>query len=124
MLCKRIKLSSFMEPPDELDSLANIEIVRASLGDLSKIIASLKNRTIDYLEERATGAFTNRFSRRDLVDIARQLPPIEQWNENEFDARKVELKSKFQISGTQFSKAVGVIKQNREMKALLGVETP
>lgn len=40
-----------------------------------------------------------------------------------FDERKQDVKQRFGLSNTQFSKALGVIKANREMKALVGGET-
>jgi hypothetical protein len=104
-------------------SLANLEVIRDSLGALSKIISALKYRTIDFLDERRTGAFTTRCSRRDLIAIAKLLPPIDKWREAIFDEKKEIVKSRFDLSNKQFSNALDVIKQNREMKALIGAES-
>src|SRR5208282_6690521 len=46
-------------------SLANLEVIRDSLGDLSKVISAWKYRTIEFIEDRATNACTEKLSRRD-----------------------------------------------------------
>jgi len=104
-------------------SLANLEVIRASLATLSKLISGLRYRTIDYIDERRTGASTSRLSRRDLMWIAKTMPPLNRWTEDVFDKQKQVVKEHFGLSNTQFSKALDVIKVNREMKALVGGET-
>jgi hypothetical protein len=104
-------------------SLANLEVIRDSLADLSKVISGLKYRTIDFIDECATGACTKRVSRRDLICIAKLMPPLGRWKEAIFDEKKHNVMLRFNLSNTQFSKAIEVIKNNREMKALVGGET-
>jgi hypothetical protein len=104
-------------------SLANLEVIRASLADLSKVIGGLKYRTIDFIDERGTNAYTDRLSRRDLLCIARLMPPRSRWNKEVFTIMKERIKLRFNLSNTQFSKALNVIKNNREMKALIAEET-
>jgi hypothetical protein len=104
-------------------SLANLEVIRASLSELSEIISVLKYRTMSFLDEHETGACTNRCSRRDLLAIAQLMPRREFWKDAIFDQQKVLIKARFKLSNTQFSKALDVIQSNREMKAILGVET-
>jgi hypothetical protein len=104
-------------------SLANLEVIRSSLADLSKVISDLKYRTSDFINERRTNACTNRVSRRDLMCIANLMPPLSRWREAIFDEKKEIAKSRFNLSNAQFSKAINVIKSSREMKALIGGET-
>jgi hypothetical protein len=91
-------------------SLANLEVIRDSLVELSKIISTMTYRTIDFLDERGTGAFTNRLSRRDLMEIAKLMPPLDRWKEVVFDEKKEIVKFRFGLSNNQFSKALNVIK--------------
>jgi hypothetical protein len=104
-------------------SLANLEVIRDSLAKLSEVISGLKYRTIDFINERGTNACTERLSRSDLMCIAKLMPPLSRWNTAVFTIMKTRLKSRFSLSNTQFSQALDVIKNNREMKVLVGGET-
>jgi hypothetical protein len=104
-------------------SLANLQIIRDSLAELSDLISALKYRTMDFLEERTTGTFTNRCSRRDLLVIARSVPRRDLWKTPEFDQHKAIIKARFNLGNRQFSKALDMIQNNREMKAILGIES-
>lgn len=104
-------------------SVANLEVIRDSLAELSKLISDLKYRTLSFQDEHKTNAFTNRCSRRDLISIAKLMPRTDLWKDPVFDEKKENVKSRFRLSNRQFSKALNVIKTNREMKAILGSET-
>jgi hypothetical protein len=104
-------------------SLANLEVIRDGLVNLSKIIIAMRNRTLDFLAERRTGTFTGRLSRSDLFQVANMLPPLSEWNNPKFDIQKQAIKSRFNLSNHQFSKALNLIKSNRELKSRLGAET-
>src|SRR5258706_10691599 len=105
------------------ESLANIAIIRASLKELSSIIEVLKNRMIDFVEERHSTAFTARCSRRDLIAITKMLPSLAEWKTDAFTQAKEAIKRRFDLSNSQFSKALNAIKASREMKAMLGEES-
>jgi len=104
-------------------SLANLEVIRDSLDALSEIISDLKYRILDFIDERGTVARTTRLSRQDLICIAKLMPPFGRWKEKVFDEKKQIILSRYSLSSNEFSKAIDVIKNNREMKALLGKET-
>jgi hypothetical protein len=104
-------------------SLANLEVIRASLTELSEILSVLRYRTASFLDERRTGAFISRCSRRDLLTIAQLMPRREFWTDALFDEQKSLVKARFNLSNGQFSKALDVIQSNREMKAIIGLET-
>ena len=105
-------------------SLANLEVIRESLSELSEIISVLKYRTMSFLDEHETGTYTSRCSRHDLLVIAQAIPRREFWRNAIFDQQKTRVKAGFNLSNRQFSKALDVIQNNREMKAILGIETP
>lgn len=102
---------------------ANLEVIRESLDTLSKTISTFKNRTLIYLDERATGTFTPRCSRRDLTTIANMLPRRDMWNSKEFGSSRDRIKSRYDSSNTQLSLALHAIQRSRELNALLGVES-
>src|SRR5208282_1269809 len=104
-------------------SLANLEVIRDSLGDLSKVISAWKYRTIEFIEDRATNACTEKLSRRDLITIAKILPALARWKGPLFEEKKQQVQTRFNLSSREFCKAIDVIKNNREMKAIVGGET-
>ncbi len=119
----RYHLNQCNEPSLSNYSLANLEVIRASLSDLSEILSVLRNRTLTFIDERETGTFTNRCSRRDLLTIAQLMPRRDFWAGALFDQQEEVVKPRFNLSKRQFSKALDAIQGNREMKAILGVET-
>lgn len=104
-------------------SLANLEIIRTSLSELSEIISVLKNRVICFCDERRSGLFTNRCSRRDLLAIAQIIPRKDTWNSTLFDQQKAVVKARFDLTNREFSDALDAIQTSRELKAIIGVET-
>lgn len=105
-------------------ALANIVVIRASLAALDKILSSLKNRTIDYVDERKTGTFAKECPRADIFAIAPVLPQKVDWTKPEFDTAKDAVRKHFDLSSRRFSAAVNIIKACRETKAIIGEETP
>jgi hypothetical protein len=103
--------------------LANLEVIRASLAELAPLIEVLKNRVLSFLDERATGTFTNRCSRRDLHVIAQLIPRRDNWQSALFDEQKLALKARFKMGSNAFSDALHAIQRNRETKALIGIES-
>lgn len=104
-------------------SLANLEIIRDSLSELEEIISVLRSRTLQFISEHATGTFTSKCSRRDLLTICQSLPRREMWRDKQFDEQKEIIKKRYELGNRQFSKALDVIQGNREMNAIIGVES-
>src|SRR4029077_19186146 len=107
------------KPSLENESLINLQVVRADLSKLSDHLFVLRDRTLCFLDERETGTVTSRCSRRDLQTIAQLLPRRDSWDTPLFDQQKASIKARYNLSGTQFCKALNVIQGNREMKATL-----
>ena len=104
-------------------AVANLRLIRDSLRELEKLISALKYRTMDFIDERAAGSYTNRCSRTDLLAITRILPRRNSWNSNVFDQQKVVVKEHYGLSNKQFSIALDRIQENREMRSVLGMES-
>ena len=119
----RYHLNRSDDPSLSSHSLANLQVIRESLSELSEIISVIKYRTMSFLDERMTGSFTSRCSRRDLLAIAQLMPRRDFWTEPLFDQQKALVKARYNLSNRQFSKALDVIQSNREMKAIIGVES-
>jgi len=119
----RYHLNRSDDPSLSSHSLANLQVIRESLFKLSEIISVIKYRTMSFLDEHYTGSFTSRCSRRDLLAIAQLMPRRDFWTEPLFDQQKALVKARYNLSNRQFSKALDVIQCNREMKAIIGVES-
>lgn len=105
-------------------ALANLKVIQASLAALKTLIDYLQHRTVDFLREHATGSHTHRCSRRDLMTIARMMPSRDLWKTAAFDQEKALVMQRFCLGSRQFSLALDQIQKNREMGAMLGIETP
>ena len=57
-------------------AIANLKLIRSSLHNLQKLLAALKYRTLEFIDERSKGSFTNRCSRTDLMTIAKLMPLV------------------------------------------------
>lgn len=103
--------------------LANLEVIQESLEALASNIYALKNRTLSFLDERATGTYTTRCSRRDLEAIANMVPRRDMWLSDDFEWARDRVKQRYGLSNTAFASAMDAIQKNRELNALLGVES-
>ena len=119
----RYHLNREEEPSLATYSLANLEVIRDSLGKLSDEISGLRYRTVDYIHECRTHACTNRLSRRDLMWIAQTMPPLSQWREHVFDEKKQAVKDRLGLSNTQFSEALTCKSDYRDQTWKLNHET-
>lgn len=104
-------------------ALANIAVIRESLGTLQKALKELKYRSYSLCNEWRTGTRTTRCSRRDLVEIAGMLPKRENWASAEFDGCKHRIRERFALGSRQFSLALDKIQETRGLSGLLGIET-
>lgn len=62
------------------ESICDLEVIRASLEDLNRLLSSLMRRALSFIEERGTGTFTGVCSRKDLFQIAQMLPARDRWS--------------------------------------------
>lgn len=104
--------------------IANIQVIQQSLKELRQILGQLQRGIDEFQEAFPDGTRTPECSRRDLLAITKLLPAKASWNTAEFDAVKVQIKTRFGLSSNKFSAALDAIQTNREMNAIMGVETP
>jgi hypothetical protein len=105
-------------------STANLKLIQKSLGELQALLRDLKYRSIEFASEWKAGACIARCSRRDLFEIANSMPPRSEWSTQHFEEKKKAIRVRFDLSNRQFSKALDKVQANREMAALVGIETP
>ncbi|TCB00886.1 hypothetical protein E0H65_08065 [Rhizobium leguminosarum bv. viciae] len=105
-------------------ALVNIAVIRESLAVLKDSLERFKYHAIDHCDDFHTGTQTSYLSRKDLYALARTLPKKEMWSEPDFDKCKAAMMKHFDIGSRQFSIALNTILNRRELKAIIGVETP
>lgn len=104
-------------------ALANLAVIRMSLGKLQETLRNLKHRSYSLCNEWRTGTRTTHCSRRDLIAVAGMLPKRENWASAEFDGCKRVIKERFALSNKQFCLALNKIQETRGLSGLLGIET-
>jgi hypothetical protein len=102
--------------------LANIDVIRTSLGELNRVITALKYRVFALADERKTGSFTAECSRSDLLRISKMLPQKSDWGQSIFTEAKANVMKRLGLSSRKFSQALDIIQANREMGSVLGLE--
>ncbi len=103
-------------------SLENIEVILRSLNRLHIILSRLRYRVICLLNEHRTGSFTKECSRSDLIEIAQTLPLKNDWQTSDFSEAKSLVMKRFNLTSRGFTRALNIIKINREMNTLIGIE--
>lgn len=105
-------------------AVVNLPLIRASIEEMGGVLHNLTDRIERLSRERITGTHTNECSRTDLREIALLLGNRATWTEADFDRRKRELVSRFELSNKAFGRAIEAIERSRELAALIGIETP
>lgn len=105
-------------------AVVNVRLVQKNLRELQALLSDLKYRTLDYVDERATGTFTVACSRSDLMSIAGALLPRDRWTDPAFDEVRAAIRERFRLSSNELSKACKKIEGTRELAALIGIESP
>jgi hypothetical protein len=100
--------------------LANLEVIRSSLAELSAVLKNMKARTRILCEENETGTFTSRCSRSDLAFIAKEVGRTPNFASAEFRQTKDRLKERFELGSKHFQDAIDIIKKSTEMGVYLG----
>ncbi len=104
-------------------ALANIAIIRESLGALKEILDELKYRSFSLCDEDKTETRTNYLSRSDLFEISRLLPVRSEWRSYKFNEVKKQVMQRFATGSRQFSIALKKIEEVPELRANIGQET-
>lgn len=104
--------------------LVNLEVVKQSLETLNTLMMAMKYRVYALEDERATGTYTAECSRLDLFEIAKMLPPRNNWHLPMLDEVKEKVRLRFNLGSNKLSKVFDLIQRNREMGSLLGLEFP
>ncbi len=103
------------------ESIINLHVISICAETILKIFDRLYYRLGYFLEERRTGAFTKYVSRRDINQIALQLPDRKSWGGNTFAKAKAKIMIEFDISSKQFGLALQEIEKSRYLAQNVGI---
>jgi len=85
-------------------------------SDLSKSLTDF-DLLISYLhDEYQAGTYTKHLNREDIEDIAKNLPKRADWQSDEFDLIKLDIKERFKIGSKEFSQVIEIIEKHMEFK--------
>lgn len=81
--------------------------------------------TLHLKDEYKTGTFTDKFSRRDLIKLSKDLGNRKDWATALTAGKKDIIKQKFKLdSNKQLIRAIDTIESNRYLSSLIGIELP
>lgn len=101
--------------------LINLFILKKKFSELEGDLDFLHMMNTYLLEEYRQGSFTANISRLELFQMARKLPPTKNWrNGSSFNMIKDGLKDSYNLSSTELSKAIGIIKNHYEISPVIG----
>lgn len=105
-------------------SVVNVIVLKKRWSELEKYLQDLTYLCDQLLTEYGWGAFTANLSRAQLAEIAATLPDRIQWGTDAFSAAKAEILHKFKLSSNEFSKALKIIQERRDLASLCAHEVP
>ena len=96
------------------------------LGNEFDKIMNIFDKFIEFLEycvfEYSLGTFTKKLNREDLLNISKILPNYKKWETTDFENTKAKIIDLYEISNSEFSRAINCIKNNRKFSANIGKE--
>lgn len=105
-------------------SIVNITVLKKRWSELEKHLKELSSLSDWLVTEYGWGAFTATLSRTQLAEIAAAMPVRADWNTAAFDVSKAAVLQKFKLSNGQFSRALSIIQERRELASLCGHVVP
>jgi hypothetical protein len=105
--------------------IINISNLASRLVSLKELLDELRSLIYYLIDEYDTGSYTSKLSRAQLFEMAKALPPKEEWADSSFKETRENIKQKFTLSSNKdFIKAIDIIKVHYEMAPLINVLIP
>lgn len=102
--------------------IINCAILKIKFNELEKNLDDLIHLTDLLIDEYKLGTFTKKFSRVQIFQFVKELPPIDQWDKSAFIELKNKLKANYNLSNNDFSKIADQIKNNYELSHKIGLK--
>ncbi len=100
----------------ENQSLIGLYNFYQKFSDLSKKLTDFDLLTSYLYAEYQAGTYTKRLNREDIEYIAKNLPKRADWQSDEFDLIKLNIKERFKIGSKEFSQVIKIIEEHMEFK--------
>lgn len=105
-------------------SVINFILLKKKFNELEKNLDSLHKLNSWLQSEYNQGSFTEKLSRPEIFRIAKELPRIEKWRDEEFTSVKERIKTEYVLGSRDFSKAVEIIKNHYNLAPLINSPLP
>lgn len=105
-------------------SIINFAILKQAFEELEAALDDLYRLNKFLLSEYSVGTHTKSLSRRDIFQIAFQLPPVTTWNDESFRGIKESIKVSFNLGSKELSKGIDIIRSHYELAPLIGESIP
>ncbi|MFT3736109.1 MAG: hypothetical protein QM776_13995 [Rhodocyclaceae bacterium] len=110
---------------DSQKHLVDVEIInfvrlRSSFSELEKALDDLHNLNNHLRVEYSFGSFTRSLSRKDIFDVASQLPNRSCWSEEPFEETRETIKRQFNLTNSELSKSIKIIEKHFELAPVIG----
>ncbi|WP_420390436.1 hypothetical protein [Marinobacter sp.] len=105
-------------------SIINVVVLKEAFSEMERLLDELNIFNEDLFQEYEQGTFTRKLSRHEIYCLAKELPPRDAWQEDEFKGVKETAKEYFGLSSNDFSKAIREIERNFEMAAFIEKTPP
>jgi hypothetical protein len=105
-------------------AVINFVVLQERFANLEVALDDLHHLTRYLLDEYAWGSFTKQLSRKNLFELASQIPHRSTWANESFSATKNKLKQTFNIGSKELSEGITRIKSHFELAPLIGVCIP
>ncbi len=105
-------------------ALINFFILKKKFNQLEKNLNNLFYLSEYLIEEYSLRTFTAKLSRKQLFDLAEDLPEISSWKNESFRQKKIYLRDKYSLTSNDLTKAINVIKDNYELSSKLNLRLP
>lgn len=105
--------------------IINIRNLASRLVSLKELLDELRSLIYYLIDEYDTGSYTSKLSRAQLFEMAKALPPKEEWVNEGFKETRDNIKQQFELaSNKDCIKAINIIKEHYEMASLINVLIP
>lgn len=104
-------------------ALINFVVLKNKFNALEESLDNLHKLNIYLHEEYSHGSFTKELSRLELFKLSESLPPKNSWSDIDFNKVKNQIKTTYNLSSNDFTKAINIIKDHFEMAPNIG-ESP
>jgi ribosomal protein S15P/S13E len=99
----------------DIGGLINCRILLNKFQELEKNLEILHYLNGFLLDEYRFGTFTSKLSRVELMSLANRLPRRSLWGKNDFNEIKSNIRSEFNLTSNDLTKALNIIQANYEL---------